>query len=582
MKIKLARTLGYCPGVRRAMDMTFGLLAQRSGEVYSHGILIHNQPAMELLFQKGLRLWQGENKGTVIVRAHGLPPDELAVLYALDVTVSDATCPWVHLVQRLVAEQAALKKMVIIWGQANHPEVIGLMGYAGTAGRVVATAEEVADLPTAEEVVLLSQTTQNLAKWPEISAAVRDRWPNALLKNTICEAIKLRQKEVLRLAKEADALVIIGGKTSGNTASLAYVGHRTGLITHLVETIADLSPDDFKEVKTVAVAAGASTSSWQIAQILQTLRTLARSQEKLSDFWSRFLRALILSSVIAALGLASLAVCASLLMGLKPPLLFFSFFFFQILALYLGRDIFQSRNQALRLADPDRIAFFAKYHNYLVLFTLTSAFTALAVALMTSLALIIISLGGWLILTVHQFTPRPKQPALSRALAKPGLLALSWALAIIWAAQPPTTTSYSFSFPSNLNSATLGASGVVWAQIFILAILTEVLGVQGDRIFGRPTLSTILGEVTLKRFLNTFLAIWAGGLTIGWALGALPSLALWLIFNGPLYNYFLLKLIFSKPERRKLNPILDGFLFEALIFSQLLLTGLTALLWAQY
>lgn len=582
MKIKLARTLGYCPGVKRAMDMTFGLLARRNGKVYSHGILIHNRPAMELLSQKGLRLWQGEDKGTVIVRAHGLPPDELAVLYALGLTVSDATCPWVHLVQRLVAEQAALGKMVIIWGQANHPEVIGLMGYAGAAGRVVATAEEIADLPAVEEVVLLSQTTQNLAKWPKISAAVRDRWPNALLKNTICEATKLRQKEVLRLAKEADALIIIGGKTSGNTASLAYIGHQTGLMTRLVETIADLNPDDFNEVKTVAVAAGTSTSSWQIAQILQTLRILARSQENLSSFWSRFLRVLILSSVIAALGLASLAVCASLLMGFKPPLLFFSFFFFQILALYISQDIFQSRNQALRLTDPDRIAFFAKYHNYLILLTLTSAFMAFATALMVGPPLIIISLSGWLTLIAHQFTPRPMQPTLSRALAKPGLLALSWTLAIIWAAQPPTTTSDSFSFPANLNLAALSASGIVWAQVFILAILTEVLGVQGDRIFGRPTLPTILGEITLKRFLNAFLVIWAGGLTIGWVLGALPSLALGLIFSGPLYNYFLLKLIFSKPERRKLNPVLDGFLFEALIFNQLLLTGLTTFLWAQY
>ncbi|MDR2725061.1 MAG: 4-hydroxy-3-methylbut-2-enyl diphosphate reductase, partial [Candidatus Adiutrix sp.] len=239
MEIKLAETLGYCPGVKRALDTAFKLLARRGGDVFSHGELIHNPPTLELLARKGLKPWRGEGRGTVIIRAHGLPPGEVAALKAHGLTISDATCPRVRLVQTLAAEEAGRGRLVIIWGQADHPEVIGLMGHAGDRGWVISGPREAAALPDAESVLLVAQTTQDQDLWPEVAAAVRARWPEALIKNTICEATVTRQSQVRDLVKLTEALVVVGGRTSGNTRRLADLGLAAGRRTFLTETGAD-------------------------------------------------------------------------------------------------------------------------------------------------------------------------------------------------------------------------------------------------------------------------------------------------------------------------------------------------------
>ncbi len=262
MKIKLAATLGYCLGVKRAMNMAFKQLSRRGGKVFSHGELIHNNPALALLEGKGLKVWRGEDEGVIIIRAHGLPPDEMEKLSRTNLKILDATCPKVVAIHELVAREAENGRDIIIWGGARHPEVAGIVGHSRGRGRVVESAAEVEALPPLARPLLVAQTTQDLEKWPEIEAAVKARWPEARICNTICLATARRQSNVRELAKEADALLIIGGKTSGNTARLADVGRRLGLRTFLAETVDDLSPSDFQEVKVLGAAAGASTSNW--------------------------------------------------------------------------------------------------------------------------------------------------------------------------------------------------------------------------------------------------------------------------------------------------------------------------------
>lgn len=611
MKIKLAGTLGYCLGVRRAMETAFQRLSKRGEKVFSHGELIHNGPALELLALKGLRLWEGQREGSVIIRAHGLPPDRLAELKALEpggLKVLDATCPRVRRVQILVAREAARGRLIIIWGKADHPEVIGLAGHAGGRARVVAGPEELAGLPEAEnearpsgpcpdepirpdgpgaaqKVMLVSQTTQELARWPEMVAAVQARWPEALIKNTICQATEERQRDLRRLAEEVEALVIVGGRGSGNTARLAEIGRQYGRPAFLVETAAELKPADFKGVGSVGVAAGASTSTWQIAQVLQALRAMARSRADFGFFWPRFLRVMVLSSLFAALGLAALPLALAALMNLAAPAPLFSFFFFQVAALHLFRDFYQSRNQgrgasqsqALRIDDPDRSAFFAKYGRPLSVFTLVCALmAALAAHLAGPPAPLILALS-WLAALGHQFIPRPEgRPSLGRTLLGPILLGLGWGAAMVWSVSAQGSGAW---LPSGLDpAAAVLAGGAAFGHIFSLAVMGDVLAVQGDRIFGRPTLPTVFGEKAARRLLTVFLGGWALWLSLGWALGLLPSLAGLLIISGPLYNLLLLRPLFQS-RGAGLNPALFGFHFEALMYGQLLLTGLWTWLW---
>lgn len=581
MKIKLAKVLGYCPGVRRAMDTAFARLAQRGGEVYSHGELIHNGPALELLAKKGLNLWQGEKKGAIIVRAHGLPPEELALLAASELSVSDATCPRVRLVQELVAREAAAGYQIIIWGKINHPEVVGILGYAGKQGQVVSDGSQVAQLPAADKVYLVSQTTQDISQWPEVVKAVQARWPEARIKNTICKATEIRQAEVRRLAGEVEVLVIIGGKTSGNTARLADIGHQVGLKTILVEKVEDLEQTDFSGVKSVGVAAGASTSIWQIAQILQALRALARSHSGFGNFWSRLLRALVLGNLWAALGLATLAWVVGLLLRQPPDSAVFSFFFFQVLALHLFRDIFhhKSRSQGLtmKVGDPDRTAFYAKYSLELkILLVISSLLAGLGATLVGYRAVSLLGLT-WLVVLAYQFAPRPKvRASLARTLAAPVLLAGGWAVAMVWAnlpTLPPELEAWS-------REAALFCLWTVLGHIFVLAILMDVLGVQGDRIFGRPTLPTVLGEKKTSHLLTVILLLWSLGLVAGATTAQLPSLAWLIIVSGPIYNFLLLKLIFADSTGHELSPSLHGYFFEALMYGQLCLAGLLAGIWS--
>ena len=575
MKIKLAKTLGYCLGVRRAMDTAFRELSKGQGPVYSHGELIHNAPALNLLSHKGLRLWNGEAEGTVIIRAHGLPPTELSILEKLGLKISDATCPRVRVVQKLVSRAAADGQTVIIWGKADHPEVVGLSGYAAGKSIVAADPSEIAglNLPPENRIFLVAQTTQDVSKWPEMVDAVRSRWPEAAIKNTICEATETRQADVRHLCRESEALVVIGGKSSGNTARLADIGRQAGLPTFLVETAEEVEPQWFNNIESLGVAAGASTSTWQISQLLERLRALARRKNDSGNFWPRLLRVAVLSNLYGALGLASLAlVAASLLERPLQPILL-SFFFFLATSLHLMRDMTQghsrSQGQALQFSDPDKTAFFAKYRRPLKIYGLATAALAALAAWLGGASLPPVLLTAWVAALLYLFVHRPhgeRTLSLGRTLASPVLLAGGWAILMLTAALPwPLWNDVCW-------PRLVFAGGTVFGPIFVLSVMIDVIGAQGDRIFGRPTLPTIYGEKITRRLLEIFLMIWAAGLLIGIGGGFLPGLAWLLILSGPVYNAFLLNPLFR-------NPGIYGFHFEALMLGQLLFTGLMVLLW---
>jgi hypothetical protein len=302
------------------------------------------------------------------------------------------------------------------------------------------------------------------------------------------------------------------------------------------------------------------------------------------------MRALVLSSLFAAFGLASLVMGTGRFLGAEPPATLFSFFFFLTIAIHLARDLLQSRDQTLRLADPDRTAFFAKYRRSLLWFAMGSFvlsvlaaglttgddLTGSARAMMTS-PLNLLPLVGGLAVLAHHYAPRPEKPALTRALAKPALLGLSWAWAMVWAVRPGLdglkTTLEAEPGPA------LFAGGLIFAHIFILAIFSDILGVRGDRIFGRPTLPSSLGDLALRRLLYCFLAAWTLGLFLAAARGLIPPFpALFLACAGPLYNLPLLRSLSPGPRGKPAAGMAD-YRLEALLFVQLPAAGLTLWLW---
>lgn len=272
MKVVRARSAGFCPGVRRAVDAAAAFAREAGGEpVWTDGPLIHNSREVARLASLGVRTCADPAAlppgSRLLVRAHGIPPARRAWLGSLPVVLRDATCPKVTYIQKLCAEAAAEGRAVLILGDPDHAEVVGLLGHAGARGRVVTGPADVAALPDpGAPVALFSQSTQEPALFEETAAAVRGRWPDALVRNTVCGATRARQGELAALAAACGAIVVVGSPESANTQRLAALASRLRP-TVVADRAEALDPADFAGVETAGLTAGASTPDDLIAEI---------------------------------------------------------------------------------------------------------------------------------------------------------------------------------------------------------------------------------------------------------------------------------------------------------------------------
>ncbi|MBI5445474.1 MAG: 4-hydroxy-3-methylbut-2-enyl diphosphate reductase, partial [Deltaproteobacteria bacterium] len=203
MEIVVARSAGYCMGVRRAIEMAVRVAEEEGRTVYTHGPLIHNPQALEDLRRKGVvPLSESESvpRAPVIIRAHGVSRQTEHRLAREAERLVDATCPKVATIQKKVQDYGALGYAVVIAGDADHPEVVGLLGHAVGPAYVVSRAEEVEGLPALGAVVLVAQTTQDQETFEAIRTRLVARFPHAEALATICESTHRRQTEVRELA----------------------------------------------------------------------------------------------------------------------------------------------------------------------------------------------------------------------------------------------------------------------------------------------------------------------------------------------------------------------------------------------
>jgi 4-hydroxy-3-methylbut-2-enyl diphosphate reductase len=275
MKIILAETAGFCMGVRRAVDTTMSLVEDGEVNIFTFGPLIHNPQVLGLLQDQGVNVLSEippEIRGTVIIRAHGIPPSRKRELAEAGATVIDATCPRVLKVQAIIKKYLEQNCFTIIIGDKNHAEVNGLLGYAGKQGAVVSNEDDIENLDLPDPYIIVSQTTQDSNVFNRLSAEIMARFPGGQVFNTICDSTHKRQDEVRKLCAEVDAMVVVGGKNSANTARLGDVARSISCPVYVVETEEELNPDEFKEYETVGVTAGASTPTWMIERVINALR----------------------------------------------------------------------------------------------------------------------------------------------------------------------------------------------------------------------------------------------------------------------------------------------------------------------
>ena len=242
--------------------MVLKAINENQPKIYTYGPLIHNPQVLELLRERGIRILKpGEEipAGLVVIRAHGIPLQERRLLEQAGGRIIDATCPRVAKVQAIIRRWAAKGCATLIVGDADHPEVRGLMGYTEARGYVVSTSRDVADLPDLSELIVVAQTTQSESQFEARVQEITARFPQAQIFNTICDATASRQAEVQELSRQAEALVVVGGRNSGNTQRLVEISQGTGIPTYHVETEQELDLVEISRYQTVAVTAGAST-----------------------------------------------------------------------------------------------------------------------------------------------------------------------------------------------------------------------------------------------------------------------------------------------------------------------------------
>ena len=288
MEVLLADEYGFCFGVERAVEMVEDAVGLGGGPIQSLGPLIHNAQEMERLGEKGVSTIdspeEADSNTIAVIRAHGVTPQVQRDLESRAAKVIDATCPFVTRVQHLAERAAKQGRDVVVAGNPDHPEMIGVVGYAPDNTYVVRDAGEVSLLPTLRSPLVVSQTTIKLKTFLEVAEAVRqkaDAEPQVV--NTICSATRDRQDAARALAGEVDAFYVIGGRHSSNSVKLLAVCQEQCPKSFLIETPAEINADDLAGINRVGVTAGASTPDWLIDQVVQRLKQIGEGHPQISQ-----------------------------------------------------------------------------------------------------------------------------------------------------------------------------------------------------------------------------------------------------------------------------------------------------------
>ena len=276
MKVEVARHAGVCYGVERALKLA-DEAAGSQGTVHTLGPLIHNPQAVEALNARGVRVakrLEEVDSGTLIIRSHGVGPAVIAEAYAKGLDVIDATCPHVSKAHAAAEELSDAGYTVVIIGEADHPEVEGIMAHAGGKAIVVSDASELPERLGSRRVGVVVQTTQPQALLSEVVAALVPRVTELRVYNTVCSATAKRQRSAAELADGVDVVVVVGGHNSGNTARLVEICRAVNPRTHHVETADELDASWFAGATTVGVTAGASTPDAQMQGVISAIEAM--------------------------------------------------------------------------------------------------------------------------------------------------------------------------------------------------------------------------------------------------------------------------------------------------------------------
>ena len=278
MEILAAKSMGFCFGVKRAVETVYGQIGK--GDIYTYGAIVNNEEVVEELREKGVRVIENRTalakvkSGTIVIRAHGVARDIYEQIERQGLALVDATCPFVKRIHGIVEEESKKGRQIVVIGNQGHPEVEGIVGWCKTQAIVIDTAEEAENFMPEEgkELCIVSQTTFNYNKFHYIVEIFKKKVYNVTVANTICNATEERQREAKEIAASVDAMIVIGGRHSSNTRKLYEICSKECPHTYFIQTLDDLHLERPKAVSLVGITAGASTPNKIIEEVQEHVR----------------------------------------------------------------------------------------------------------------------------------------------------------------------------------------------------------------------------------------------------------------------------------------------------------------------
>ena len=487
-------------GVKRAVDLALEHAGKIPDGLKTIGPLIHNQQTLAMLRQRKVAEFNdtidNARPSTLLIRAHGISPETQAWYAGRGHTIIDGTCPKVKTVHKVIEQYRKEGYGIVIAGDRGHAEVIGLLGYAGDAGHLVNAADDVAALPDFEKICLVSQTTFDRSVFDRIAAKILDRYKNreVVVKKTICAATDQRQSETETLARQVDAVIVVGGKNSANTRRLAEIARNSGTPTMLVESEDEIPWNDIAHCKTIGVTAGASTPNWMIQRVTDYLKLMDRSRKRtMPNLFRQFFDNAANLNIFVALGAVAALYVSCSIQGYAFTWTGGVMAFLYFVSMYLWNSV--TSLETTQHLGISRYTFYRRYKPQLLLLAAVNIAALLVLSCTVGRLLFFLVLFATAAGSVYHVTivPGPLRRFLRYKNLKDIPTSRDLFVALAWA------TVLTFIPQATDGSLIIGPLAVTcFGWLFILAFLRSLIfdlrDIEGDRIMGRETLITIVGE----------------------------------------------------------------------------------------
>ncbi len=572
MEIKLAKTAGFCMGVRRAVDTVLDVAQhETTRKIYTYGPLIHNPQTIELLKKRGITAISSldeikdRKNAILIIRAHGIAPDERKKIKESGVRIIDATCPKVGYVQAIIKKHTALNYTVIIVGDREHPEVDGLWGYTKNSGIIVSTLEDVEKLPPMDKVCIVAQTTQDADHYDRIVEKIKETNPQIVVFNTICSSTERRQEEIIALAREMDALFVVGGKNSANTCRLVALAQKQNVPAFHIETAQEIRNLDMAGYRSVGVSAGASTPNWIIDQVMDCIAENQVSPHpglsKILKFWLWAVR----TDFYSALGAGCLAWACMLLQEIPVSFSSIALASLFVYAMHVLNRLMSSKHSELigsfrekSYLRHKRIYFLAAMISLMIALLLSFSHSPLSFGV-----LFFMSLAGGL----YNMKILPDGWRFQRLKDIPGSKNFSTAMA--WGMV--TAVLPALNDPRYFNTKMAVAFVFTFVLVFIRSSMSDIMDIQSDKLLGRETIPVVIGKEKTQTLLKVILLILLCILLISFWAGWTSAISIFLII--PLLYIWI---CFQLCDRRS---GLSGATIEGLLETIYIIAGFAVLCW---